>query len=353
LGLAVCAVVVGALLAYPLYIQFAGPQHYAGLRDAVPDHGNDIAAYLNAGSTTFAGSRAANEGLAPNDSEENAFFGWSLIILLVAVAWWRRRDVIVRALTVTALIFAVLSFGERLAYHGHPLMPGPWAWLVRLPVLDSVVPTRFGMITSVLVGIVLAAATDRIRGSGARYPAVARRLWIAALLVALVPVAPLPLREAKRPDVPDFITSGDWRPYVSEGQTLVPVPLPELDHPDGLRWAAAQHLDFRLPRGYFLGPRNGKAGDAGQFGAPASLTVNLLRDVATTGVAPPLGNTDRRRVQDDLRFWRAAIVVLLVEHPQAAGLRRTLEDVLGPARRVDDVWLWDVRAMNPPPPTGR
>jgi hypothetical protein len=81
--------------------------------------------------------------------------------------------------------------------------------------------------------------------------------------------------------------------------------------------------------------------------------VNLLRDVATTGVAPPLGNTDRRRVQDDLRFWRAAIVVLLVEHPQAAGLRRTLEDVLGPARRVDDVWLWDVRAMNPPPPTGR
>ena len=78
-AVAVCAVIAGALLAYPLYVQFAGPMAYHGLSDAVRDYGNDIAAFFAPGSPTLGGNERANVNLAPNYSEENAFFGWSLV----------------------------------------------------------------------------------------------------------------------------------------------------------------------------------------------------------------------------------------------------------------------------------
>ncbi|BCJ67194.1 glycosyl transferase [Polymorphospora rubra] len=346
-GLAVCGVVAGTVLAYPLYVQFLGPQSYSGLKDAVPHHGNDIAAYFNAGSTTLAGDPVANKGLAPNYSEENAFFGWPLVVLLLVTVVWLRKDVLIRTLAATGLLFAVLSLGEELQWRGNDLFPGPWALLVHVPLLDSVVPTRFGLITSAVVGVLLAVATERALADRVPEPQrrLRRRAWVAALLIALVPLLPLPYREVGRPPVPSFITSGQWRPYVAPGQTLVPLPLPELGSPDGLRWAASQNLDFAIPRGYFLGPRNGVAGDPGGFGAPPTVTSNLLRRVAASGLPTPVGEETKRRIEDDLRYWNAAIVVLPVDQRRADALRTTMEDVLGPAERVDDVWLWDVRGL--------
>ncbi len=46
IGLVVCGVIVVALLAYPLYVQFAGRQAYHGLSDAVRNYGNDLAAFF-------------------------------------------------------------------------------------------------------------------------------------------------------------------------------------------------------------------------------------------------------------------------------------------------------------------
>ena len=106
IGVATCALLAGALLAYPLYVQFAGPMAYHGLSDAVQDYGNDIAAFFAPGSPTLGGNQRANINLAPNYSEENAFFGWSLSLLAVGIVVWLRRELIVRALAVTGVFFA-------------------------------------------------------------------------------------------------------------------------------------------------------------------------------------------------------------------------------------------------------
>ena len=90
--MAACAVLAGALLAYPLYVQFAGPMAYHGLSDAVQDYGNDIAAFFAPGSPTLGGNERANVNLAPNYSEENAFFGWSLSLMAVGIVVWLRRE---------------------------------------------------------------------------------------------------------------------------------------------------------------------------------------------------------------------------------------------------------------------
>ncbi|RAO46409.1 hypothetical protein ONO86_03287 [Micromonospora noduli] len=68
----------------------------------------------------------------------------------------------------------------------------------------------------------------------------------------------------------------------------------------------------------------------------------LLRQVAETGAVPVLTDADRRQAVEDLRHWRAAVVVLgHLEHGDP--VRRTVDDLLGPGRPVDGGWLWDVR----------
>ncbi|MEH1058208.1 hypothetical protein V6U89_23735 [Micromonospora sp. CPCC 206171] len=344
-GLPVCAVLAGALLAYPLYIQFAGPMAYHGLSDAVRDYGNDIAAFFAPGSPTFGGNERANVNLAPNYSEENAFFGWSLSLLAVGIVVWLRREVLVRALAATGLFFAVLSLGERVSWWDRDLVTGPWDLLVRLPLLDAVVPTRFALITSVVIGMLLALAVQRawtLRGLEWRH---AKTVTVGALVLALLPIVPMPLKVTSRPPVPTFITADRWRQYVGPDQTLVPVPVPSMGNTNGMRWAASTNLDFKIPGGYFLAPRNGNTGDPGRFGGRPSGIGELLDEVATTGRTPKLDDRQRRRCLDELRHWNAAVLVLPVGHQHAEPLRRTVEQLVGPAKRELDVWVWDVRPL--------
>ncbi|MDM4718092.1 hypothetical protein QTQ03_00220 [Micromonospora sp. WMMA1363] len=344
-ALATCAVVAGSLLAYPLYVQFAGPMAYHGLSDAVRDYGNDVAAFVASGSPTLGGSERANVNLAPNYSEENAFFGWSLALIAVGIVLWLRHEVVVRALAVTGLFFAVLSLGERISWWDREIVTGPWNWLVRLPLLDAVVPTRFGLITTVVVGLLLGFAVDRSRALPVQRGAL-RTLTAAGLVLALLPIAPMPLQVTERPPVPDFITAGRWRGYVGPDQTLVPIPVPSMGNTHGMRWAAATNLGFKIPGGYFLAPRNGNTGDPGRFGGRPSGMGPLLAEVVTTGRTPRLDDRQRRRSLDDLRHWRAAILVLPVDQHHAEPLRQTVEQLVGPGRRELDVWVWDVRTVS-------
>ncbi|MET8117985.1 hypothetical protein [Micromonospora sp. NPDC005189] len=344
-GVVTCALLAGALLAYPLYVQFAGPMAYHGLSDAVRDYGNDIAAFFAPGSPTLGGNQRANINLAPNYSEENAFFGWSLSLLAIGIVVWLRRELIVRALAATGLFFAVLSLGERVSWWDRELVSGPWQWLVHLPLLDAVVPTRFGLITSVVIGLLLALAVERAWALRPADQRTVRMLTAAGLVFALLPIAPMPLRVVSRPPVPDFITADRWRAYVGPDQTLVPIPVPSMGNTHGMRWAAATNLDFKIPGGYFLAPRNGNTGDPGRFGGRPSGVGQALEEVAATGRTPKLDDRQRRRFTDELRHWQAAILVLPVRQHNAEPLRRTVEELVGPGRQELDVWVWDVRGL--------
>ncbi|WP_406036684.1 hypothetical protein OG799_19760 [Micromonospora sp. NBC_00898] len=344
-GLAVCAVLAGALLAYPLRVQFTGPMAYHGLSDTVRDYGNDIAAFFAPGSPTLGGNERANVNLAPNYSEENVFFGWSLSLLAVGIVAWLRREVVVRALAATGLLFAVLSLGERVSWWDRDLGTGPWELLVRLPLLDTVVPTRFGLITTVVIAVLLALAVERSWSLRTAERRTVRTLTVAGLVLALLPIAPMPLQVTTRPAVPRFITADRWREYVGPDQTLVSVPVPSMGNTHAMRWAASTNLDFKIPGGYFLAPRNGVTGDPGRFGGRPSGIGELLAEVATTGRTPKLDDRQRRRCLDELRHWRAAVVVLPLDQQNAEPLRRTVEQLVGPGRQELDVWLWDVRTL--------
>ncbi|RQW96028.1 hypothetical protein [Micromonospora globispora] len=145
---------------------------------------------------------------------------------------------------------------------------------------------------------------------------------------------------ARWPALPEFITGGHWRECVRPGGVLVPVPIATPKDPWPMRWGAAANAEFGMPEGFFIGPY-GEGGSA-TMGTWKRPTSALLADVAERGVAPAVGDEQRRQAARDIRSWGASCVALTDDAPHAPTLRATLEELFGPATRVADAWIWRV-----------
>ncbi|HET8658763.1 MAG TPA: DUF2079 domain-containing protein [Micromonosporaceae bacterium] len=353
-GLGVTGLVALVLLAYPLWLHFLGPQRYAGIGFDQRMHAEDLAAYGAYPQRSVAGWLGLDTPLAPNPTEETSFFGVPLLVLFAvcfALLWARtgagRRRAVLRALAVTAVAFTVLSLGPQLKWMGEITdVPLPYALLAPLPIFNAALPARLALGVIPVIAIVLAWAVDHLRTT----TTLRRPLWIAAFATALLPLVPVPLIAVERDPVPEFFASGQWRSYVSPGGTVVPVPLPSDLLPDGQRWQstafAARHGEFAIPSGFFLGP--GGPDGRGRIGPVPRPTEELLVQAAYTGIAPIVGDAERRRAREDLRYWRAEVIVLADQvHGSKwtvhyATLRQTATALFGEPQRVSDVWLWRV-----------
>ncbi|MGS2618343.1 DUF2079 domain-containing protein [Micromonospora sp. LZ34] len=355
-GLAVTAVVAGVLLAYPLWLHFAGPQRFHGTGFDAVIHSEDVAAYGAYPRRSLAGEVGLGTRLAPNPTEENSFFGVPLLLLAVAcfVAVWRRADpgrrATLWAIGVTAVVFTVLSFGPEAKVDGRRTdLPMPFDLVGQLPVVNAALPARLALVVAPMIGLLLAHAVDRLRADPPRRPS-ARRAWAVGFAVALVPLVPAPLLTTEREPIPRFITAGTWREHVSPGGVLTPVPLTLDVYPDGQRWQAYalshRQGEFAIPSGFFLGP--GGPDGRGRIG-PVPRTFDALVDQAgRDGLTPIITAGSVTAVRADLRYWGVEVVVLPDRVHGAKydvhedTVRRTVTALLGEPQRVDDVWLWRV-----------
>ena len=346
-GAGVAALVAGALLAYPLYVQFFGPRHYAGV-DWFVDFNADLAAYPAFSPLTLAGDPGLRVNpLAQNLAEMNAFFGWPLLLVVVALAVWLRRQLAAQLATVVIVVFAVLSLGREVDYWQRPTgVAGPYGYLAGLPLFDLVVPSRFALVVAAGTGVLLALALDRARRlpgpAGGGVP-VAGLAVFAAVLLALLPLAPRQLPVAAVAPVPTFFASGTWRQYVT-GDGAVMAAAPNRDNEVSLmRWAAAQGNDFRVTHGYFIAPDPTSPENYGTMSRPVTPTMRLLVNAAATGRRGVVGEVDRAAAQAELARREVAIVVMPVRLVNGDAVRATLDAMVGPGRIVDDLWVWDVR----------
>ncbi|MDT0531573.1 hypothetical protein RM555_21530 [Micromonospora sp. DSM 115977] len=353
--------------AYPIWFQFNGPQSYRGLQGGVfHSWGEDLAAFVTFARDTVAGDEAVEKTIGL--TEQNTWFGWPLVLLsLVALVLLVRRSLAARILAVLVVVFTVASIGPKVRLNGvETETDGPWAYISDdLPLVEMMMPTRLALVVAAALGVLLALAWDTVAGSG-RPPVPApragsddddraagadaagsRRRWLrpvgyAAVALAVLPLFPRPLPAEPVDPPPRFITAGGWRPYVPEGRTLVPVPIPSNVHGlPTLRWSALTQHAFPIPGGYFIGPN--ELGE-GVFGAPNRPTSTLVYSTMDKNAVPALTEENRRQAVEDLRFWRASVVVLGA-HPREAVLRELMTALIGPPQRVDDVWLWDVRPL--------
>ncbi|MEV0156906.1 DUF2079 domain-containing protein [Micromonospora sp. NPDC050686] len=352
-GLGVTALVAGVLLAYPLWLHFAGPQRFHGTGFDPMIHSEDLAGFGAFPRRSLAGAVDWGTRLAPNPTEENSFFGVPLLLLAVGcfVLLWRRaapaRRATLTALGVTALVFAALSLGPRAKWDGRntgQLLP--FGLLDGLPVVNAALPSRLALVVAPVIGLLLAYTVDSLRTDPPRV----RAAWTAGFAVALLPLLPTPLLTSAREPIPAFITAGTWQRYVPPGGVLTPLPLTLDVTPDGQRWQAYAlshgQREFRIPAGFFLGP--GGPDGRGKIG-PVPRTFDTLMDQAgRTGLVPIITEGSVQLCRADLRYWGVSAVVLADRVHGAKydldedALRRTATAILGPPERVDDVWLWTV-----------
>jgi hypothetical protein len=343
-GLATAALISTALLAYPLWLQFAGPQHVPNGPFSPRYFAADLASFTAISPMSFAGDPSTDR-LSTGPTEYNTFFGLPLILVTAgAVLWlWRRPAAI--ACAITAVVMCALSLGPRLIIDGvRTNIHGPYSRLEGLPVLDGALPSRFALTAIPLIAVLLAMAVDAAldRGPGAD-PATSagwpRLLVPVAVLTALVPIAPTPMPTVERTPVPKFFTEGYWRTCVEPGGVLVPVPPPEPVDPDTMRWAAAANVEFGLPEGWFIGPY--ADGGHASIGIYPRGTSELMHRVAKTGEVPLLTDNERAMASQDLQYWGASCVVLAAQ-PHEPELRSMMDYLLGPGEDIADVRVWRV-----------
>jgi hypothetical protein len=351
-ALAVAGISALAVLAYPLWVQFFGPQSYHGLPEFVRNFGTDLGSFTAYSQRSVAGNAFTAGRLAQNAAEENAFFGWGLVILFFGLVVWMRRSVAVVTLAAVALLFGALSLGPFIYLNGiNTGIPGIWGFLHSVPVLNSAVPTRWALAIAPVVGIVLALgcqrASDLVRSQpSARGPV--RVAMITAVAMALVPLAPTPLPTAPLNPIPSFVTSGMWRHYVDDSHTVVALPLPDNSYPDPLRWSAYTGQDMRIAGAYALLPNQNPLDPSDRtalFAPPWRPTSGLMASIRQGNPIPEITDTRREMTLADLRYWKAAVIVLT---PQVrdTDLLRAMSDLLGfrPTWK-GGAWIWDVRAL--------
>jgi hypothetical protein len=356
-ALAVTAVIAGALLAYPLYMHFDGPQSFAGTGFNQRHYAEDITAYVGYSSRSLAGVAGLGSNVAPNPTEETSFFGVPLMVLIVCglVMLWRRADPgrrsTLRALMVTGAVFLIVSLGPRLRIlDSESDVPLPYALLAHLPLFDSALPGRFALVVAGVFAIVLALTADRLLTEPLRRPHV-RAAWAAGFALALVPIIPVPLLYAARAPEPAFIADGTWQQFVPEGGVLTALPLASDNAGDGQRWQAYTMArggrQFRIPAGYFLGP--GGLNGTGRIGPVPRRTGWVFEQAGRYGVVRQIGRYDRQQARLDFVYWGIDVVILPAVVSGARGelyhdaLLRTATDLLGPPQRVSDVDLWPIR----------
>lgn len=337
-GLGIAAAVCLPLVAFPLYWQFAGPQSYKSVLHG-DNAGNSPLALLSFAERSLVAGNAETAGaLSLNPTEQNAFYGWPLAALAFAIVvrLWDRA--LVKALAFTVLAAAALSLGPEFRI---PLtdvvLPGPWAALAGKPLFESVIEGRVAMVCAPALGMLVALAFDRLVRTRAL---VTQYLGMVAVAAALLPLVPAPLKSVDRADVPAFVADGTWKPYVGQGESLVPVPLPDPVNADALHWQTTADLGFRLPGGYFNGPFGEER--VGIYGAAPRYTSNLLREIANTGAVPEIGENWRAQARYDFAYWKAGVLVLGPQVHQDA-LRQAVDELVGhPGTFTGGAWVWDL-----------
>ncbi|MET9912079.1 dolichyl-phosphate beta-glucosyltransferase [Streptomyces sp. NPDC006476] len=337
-GLAIAGAVCLPLVAYALTWQFAGPQSYKSILHG-DNAGNSPLSLLSfAERSLVAGDELRANSLSLNPTEQNAFYGWPLVLVAFAIVvrLWERA--LVRVLAFTAVGAALLSLGPKIRIPmTDDVYPGPWALLAKMPLFESVIEGRVAMICAPVLGMLLALALERLAATkkiGTQY------IGLLGISLALIPLIPAPLKAVERPQTPAFFTDGAWKAYVGRDESLVIVPLPDSGYAEQLHWQVEAGLGFRMPGGYFNGPYGPDR--IGIYTASPRYTSNMLRDVRYSGQIPTIGKNWRAQARRDFAFWKAGALVVAPQ-PNDGALRTAVTELVGHGGKwVDGVWVWDL-----------
>jgi hypothetical protein len=339
-------VVFAAIAAWPLSVQFTGAQRIRGDIQQT-NRSNDLYGFVLPGDPQALATTASAERVRTFAGGNSAYLGVPLLLVLVVIGvrWW--RNAVVRVTLALLLVAAVLSMGPSLLVGGRDTgIRMPMAFLERLPLLDSLIPSRLAQLTALFAGLLLALFLHAVWRQGNW-----RRFTAPALgLVVLAPLWPAWSLAAEKVATPPFFTGASVRELPRDGVTLVlPFPYRRIAMP--MTWQAESDLWFRMPGGYFIGPQpDGRP----RFDTNPSSGSQVLSRIYGGRPPPPLTKHWRRALARDFVRWRVGSVVVGPMRNRAV-MVEFLTDLLGaPPERVGGVYLWrNPTVVTTPPADGK
>ncbi|MCW2606696.1 MAG: hypothetical protein JWO60_1389 [Frankiales bacterium] len=331
-GLGTAAVVLTALAAAPLAVQFTGDQRVTEpVQDASP-YAADLLGTVVPTVYQLLGTDLTRDW-GGNASENGSYLGAPLLLVLVALAVRFRREPVVRFAAALGVVAWVLSLGERLHVAGTETgVPLPFALLARLPVLQNMASVRFSLYVVLCAAVVLAVGLDRLHAAGTL-----RRLPGAVLAVAcLVPLLPAWPYAYADAEVPAYFTTPAVRAVPRDSVALT-YPVPRFPESAPMLWQAESGFRYRSLGGYVITPQSS---GAGTFRGSVTDVERLFADVRRGADVPRSGALDAR-VLSELSRLEVDSVLVSVQTPGSQEARRYLTDLL---RRSPDTVLGGVAA---------
>ena len=339
-GGAVAGAVFVAVAAYPLWIQFAGPAHIRGPIQVGDHYPNDLSAFVVPIRQLWLGSGWSAGLVHRFSSEGGAYLGAPLLVagVVAAVRHWCRIEV--RVVAVAAAAVAVLSLGSHLAVAGHRTgVPLPWALVAHLPLLESLIPVRFGIVLDLALGALLAVAVDdaarwgRAAVGPPRVGAIVAGGVVAA--VCVVPLVPRVPFRTTRWSVPVFFRAPPAT--VRDGALIVVSPYPSQTDPPVEVWLAEAGARWRSAGGAFVVPdAAGRVTLGGPVPVSDAVDVRIEQGTPAAALAPLVP-----QVRADLAARRVD-AVLAGPGPHHDEVVRWWTALLGPPHSAGGVELWPV-----------
>jgi len=373
-GLAVALGVWVVVSAYPLAVQFLGPDRLLGQLQPRGVYVGDVWNFITPTSVTALDpvwAHRLTQSFTGNYTEWGAYLGIPLLIFLVlaVVLCWRSRLTWV-ALAVT-VVSGVLTLGGRLHVAGHPThIPLPWGLVDHLPVLEDLLPLRFSSMLFLGAGLLVALGVDALVSLPARPPGRPRRVVVVGsglvvlILISLVPR--LPFRTNSLPS-----SKGLAAGWVCPRRAGAPVELLPSSDEAVLYWQAEAGYCFSMPartglnvsrdRGALPDPVLAAASAAAETAQRLPPVTPALRDavkaeLARQGAVEVLLPWERRvqaltpalRVATQAELSRLGVRDHIVSKPTLRGTQMRLADWLTSVLRVSPssvggVLVWRVR----------
>ncbi|HVC26205.1 MAG TPA: hypothetical protein VND23_10640 [Acidimicrobiales bacterium] len=311
------------LVAFPTYEFLFGPQHISGpphAASALAEYRVDLLGpVVPTVEQRFAPAGIAAHGtsfVAGNVGENGIYLGVPLAAVLVALVLWMRRDRLVLVVSAIGIAGFLLALGTPLTVDGHDTgVPMPFAVLVKLPILDGLLPARFSFFTQLAAAFVLATGVDRLVGRAAlsRRPRHAMLALVGALALVLAPLVPRVPYPWQPTAVPAYITSAQAA-AIPRGSVVLTYPYDFAPYNDAMLWQALSDMRFRIIGGEAT--RRGPDGAGTSSVDPLAPTElqNLFRAAllgsASAVPAPPMSGLGLRRVRTFFTRWHVGTVIV-------------------------------------------
>jgi hypothetical protein len=346
----IALVVATAILAYPVWMLAAGPQHVPGPAFArISPYRNDLFSFVLPGplQRVSLGLRTWSDHVVSSigATEAGAYIGLPLLVLGGFLALRSRRSPHMQLAVFLGAVAALFSLGPRLAVYGHlTQIPLPFWLLDHLPLLDNLLPSRLSFEIVACLSAVLAFGLDDLHRQRVRTHAHSRARWgptdrklsivLASLTLVVLVVTFLP-RWPYQTQVAPRLPAAVLRAIPSGDPVAVTYPYDTAFLTAPMMWQVDAGYSFRLLGGYaYRLDAKGEGSTTPDLMNPSGLQEFLSGQEQVNYYGPPLALTPDVVAATLATIAKFHIGMVLVDDtaPGSGPVQALFDDALGPPR---------------------